>query len=426
MLTLLILFILFFLVIIIFLFPKHGYNSMLITFSLLWFVHIPTGEQLTLFNLTLFDVFLLFAVLRKFPKRVPIKSFDIKKILVCYFILIFIGLFSMLTLSDDLKFGFYFLRSSLILPALIILLFINYLDDLNKFNRVHKFFNYSLLIFSSFLLINFFLDGFQGSNDYNLNRLGGVPLIPFGAWGYIGSVQLGSLFTIIFAFFIPYWIPTVFKNPLNTISLLFVLVIIFLSGSRGGYITTCIITLIYFAGNFKLSSYINIVVVTSLFVVLTLNFSNEINQSARLDTLSSLEEDNSFLYRIEMIELGYKTLKKQPQGIGFGRENRITNNEHNIYVFIGLGTGLIGLIIYLYSFFLINKIINITRKLTCTEKEQQILLGGKLSIIAILINGLSDSIVMESFQSIGVFICFGLILTLCNYKIVTNKITYPK
>ena len=426
MLTLLISFILFFLVIIIFLFPKHGYNSMLITFSLLWFVHIPTGEQLTLFNLTLFDVFLLFAVLRKFPKRVPIKSFDIKKILVCYFILIFIGLFSMLTLSDDLKFGFYFLRSSLILPALIILLFINYLDDLNKFNRVHKFFNYSLLIFSSFLLINFFLDGFQGSNDYNLNRLGGVPLIPFGAWGYIGSVQLGSLFTIIFAFFIPYWIPTVFKNPLNTISLLFVLVIIFLSGSRGGYITTCIITLIYFAGNFKLSSYINIVVVTSLFVVLTLNFSNEINQSARLDTLSSLEEDNSFLYRIEMIELGYKTLKKQPQGIGFGRENRITNNEHNIYVFIGLGTGLIGLIIYLYSFFLINKIINITRKLTCTEKEQQILLGGKLSIIAILINGLSDSIVMESFQSIGVFICFGLILTLCNYKIVTNKITYPK
>jgi O-antigen ligase len=399
---------------------------MLIIFSLLWFVHLPTGEQLIFYNLTFFDVFLVFAVLRKLPKIVPVKSLNIKKIFICYFILIFIGLFSLLFLSDDLKFGFYFLRSSLILPALIILFFINYIDDLNKFNIIHKFFNYSLLLFSSFLLINFFYDGFIGSNDYNLNRLGGVPLIPFGVWGYIGSVQLGSLYAIIFAFFIPYWIPKVFKSPVITITLLLVLTIIFLSGSRGAYITVCIIALIYFVGNFKLTSYINILVVTSIFFVLILNFRNDINQSSRLDTLSSLEEDHSFLYRIQMMQLGYEILTKQPQGIGFGRENRITNNEHNIYVFIGLGTGLIGLIIYLYSFFLINKIINITRKLICTEKEKQILFGGKLSIIALLINGLSDSIVMESFQSIGVFICFGFILTLCNYKIITNKITYPK
>jgi len=406
--------------------PKHGYNSFLITFSLFWFVHIPTGEQLFLFNLTFFDVFLVFSVFRKLLKRVPVKSYSIKHILICYYILIFIGLVSLLLFSDDLKFGFYYLRSSLILPLLILLLFINYIDDLNKFNTVYKFFNLGVLLFSAFLLLNFLFDGFIGSNDYNLNRLGGVPSFPFGNWGYVGSVQLASLYSVIFAFFIPYWIPNITKSLTSTINLFFMLLIIFLAGSRGAYITITIVIILYFIKNIGFKSYFTLIIITGLFLTLTRNFSDKINQSERIDTLSTLDEDSSFLYRIQMIQVGYETLKKSPQGIGFGRENRITNNEHNIYVFIGLGTGLIGLIIYLYSFFLIKKTINITRKFTCTEKEKQILFGGKLAIIAILINGLSDSIVMESFQSIGIFICFGFVLSLCNYKIVTNKINISK
>ena len=200
------------------------------------------------------------------------------------------------------------------------------------------------------------------------------------------------------------------------------MLIIFLAGSRGAYIAVTLVAVFYLGNRIDFRLLVKISVVVGLLLTITSNFSDDNNQSDRIDTLSSLDEDASFLYRIQMIQLGFETLKKQPQGIGFGRENRITNNEHNIYVFIGLGTGLIGLVIYLYSFFLIRKTINITLKFTCTEKEKQILFGGKLAILAILINGLSDSIVMESFQSIGIFICFGFVLSLCNYKIVSNKI----
>ena len=171
MISLLILFVLLFVAIIVILYPKYGYISFLITFSLLWFVHLPTGEQLFLFNLTFFDVFLVFAVFRKLLKRVPVKSYHIKYILRCYYILIFIGLVSLLLFSDDLKFGLYFFRSSLILPTLILLLFINYIDDLNKFNVIYKYFNFGVLLFSIFLLLNYLFDGFVGSNDYSLNRL---------------------------------------------------------------------------------------------------------------------------------------------------------------------------------------------------------------------------------------------------------------
>lgn len=421
MINLLILFVFLFAVIIVFLAPKYGHISYLITFSLLWFVHIPTGEQLFLFNLTFFDVFLVIVVFSKIIKRVTLKSYHIKYILRCYYILIFLGLVSLLLFSEDLKFGSYFLRSSLILPTLILLLFVNYVDDLNKFNLVFKYFNFGFLLFSFFLLSNYLFDGFAGSNDYSLNRLGGFPNFPFGHWGYTGSVQLASLYVCIFSFFFPYWISSI-KSSTSIINLLFALIIIFLTGSRGAYITTIIVVILYSINNFNVKFYFRIIIIVITLLAISLNLSQEINQSERIDTFSALNEDSSFLYRIEMIELGYETLIKYPQGIGFGRENRITNNEHNFYAFIGLGTGLLGLMIYLYSFFLISRTINITRKFICTEKEKQILLGGKLIILAILINGLSDSIVMESFQSIGIFICFGFVLSLCNHKIKTNKI----
>ena len=422
MISLLIIFVLVFIAVIIILSPKHGYTSFLITFSLFWFVHIPTGEQLFLFNLTFFDVFLIFAVFRKLLKRVPKKSYSIKYILRCYYVLIFIGLVSLLLFSDDLKFGFYFFRSSLILPTLILLLFINYIDNLNKFNLVYKYFNFGVLLFSIFLLSNYLFDGFIGSNDYSLNRLGGTPNFPFGHWGYIGSVQIASLYSCIFAFFIPYWLPNITKNLISMTNLFFVLLTIFLAGSRGAYIAIILVTIFYFIKNINFKLFFTISAIIGILLTITSNFNEEKNQSERFETLSALDKDNSFLYRIQMIQLGYETLKNQPQGIGFGRENRITNNEHNIYAFIGLGTGLIGLIIYLYSLFLISKAIKITQKFTCTEKEKQILNGGKLVISAMLINGLSDSIIMESFQSIGIYICFGFILSLCNYKIITNKI----
>lgn len=351
-----------------------------------------------------------------------------------FIVLFLLGLVGLMFLSNDKKFGSLYLRNAILIPLLTIILFVKIINSQKKLIFFVKILSYSTLVFVILLLINYYFSSFHFNlfDRLDLNiRLGGIPSIPFNFITYYSAVPLASSLSLIFVFLMPFSIHNLLvKRKINyLLFLLLTILAIFLTGTRGAWIALAISLLttlaIYPSLKNKLIIIFSFLILTVFTYLLADYFSNQMIDD-RIDSFSNINQDVNYIKRLEYIQISTDGILKNFWGIGFGRENRLITNEHNMFAFIGLGTGIIGLLLFVIILFYFLRVTYWGIKHSVGDL-QLISLGGFGMVVCIIINGMSDAILMESFQSNSTSIILALSLASVNIiskkrQILTNNI----
>lgn len=352
---------------------------------LLW---VPSGDQTIVFNLSVPEIYIFFFA----AMIVMTKGF--LSVFLCIEILYGVGI--TLYLSPDYQFGFYYLRNYLLIPFGFYLC----MDYLLQDRRGLQYAKSKLLLVMGIFWIWIFSNDVLGTlsrvgSDYAEGRLGGEPLLPFGNWAYLGSVQLGTLLVVSIAF-------TLGLSHVNkAVKWLMVLLMLYLllrTGSRGSMLAGFGIAMFSIYSflvrrSFTGTTLLWIFVILTILVTIGLNINNILAFNERLETLTDLDQDGSFGYRLLSIANGWTQLGLHPFGTGFAREGKVFFNEHNLFVWVSVAMGLPGIVFLLYKLLF----------LWTTE-----IYYLKLLIIALVINGFSDPILMEGIQSLFVSVVVSL------------------
>ncbi|GAB6282472.1 MAG: hypothetical protein STSR0008_12180 [Ignavibacterium sp.] len=301
-----------------------------------------------------------------------------------------------------------------------------------QLEMILKLFFFTTNIFTLILLYNFFDHSFVETSLINTtsgSRLGGSPTFPFPFKIQYDPVSLGVALSDIFPLLLSY-ILFKFKKHFSyayLIALVIIIITIFFTGTRSAWIALAISSIFIIAYGKTSKGRFKLIFTFLIFAVIIYNvFSYEINTTllGRLNSLQDIQNSDNFLQRIEMLNFGLYVTSRNPFGIGFGRLHRIIENEHNFYTFITLGTGILGLFLYLIIIFLIFNYIRKSKNEN-NDLRKSIALGGRGVLIAFLINGFADASIGEAFQANGIFISLGLCLVLYKFHILElqNKIT---
>ena len=139
--------------------------------------------------------------------------------------------------------------------------------------------------------------------------------------------------------------------------------------------------------------------------------------SIRLSSLLNLENDNNVIGRLSIYSTNLDLVSNNFFGIGFGRNNREIMNEHNLYFFIALGTGIVGLILFLNILLILSKIFVKSIKRT-SKFSRMVVIGSFGSLISLVINGLTANVISTHYVVISTFLCIslGLAAVNSNYK----------
>jgi len=353
---------------------------------LLW---VPSGDQTIVYNLSIPELY--------------IYSVAVMLILVngfLSFLLILEIAYAVsvtLYLSPDYKFGFYFLRNYLIIPFCLFHSMNFLLRNGTSLQYAKDTFSLVIAFFWTWIFVNDISGMFsQVGLEHSEGRLGGVPLLPFGSWAYLGSVQLGTLIGVSFAFSL-----SISNKVFKWMAVLLLLYLLFRTGSRGSMMAVFamgIFSLIrhLFNRRFTWMTIVGIIIALILVVILGQNFYYIISLNDRLQTLTALDKDGSFGYRLLSISNAWIELGEHPFGTGFAREGKDIFNEHNLFAWISVAMGIPGIMLLLYKL----------RFLWNTE-----IFYLKLLVIAVMVNGFSDPMLMEGIQSlfISVVVCLGII-----------------
>jgi len=399
-----------------------------------WFVpwsgHLIPG----IFGMTTFEVLLYLGVIQSvfFNSKRFSHNNHLVYIKTSFIFLILFGSIGLITLSKDKDFGSLFFRNATLIPLLVIVLFIKTINTKEKLLFMVNAFIISTSIFAIVLLTNYIFKSFT----YNLGdrmdinvRLGGIPTIPFRFQTYYSAVPLGASLAAIFAFFLPLLAQKVFfeKKHLYIFPSILLIISIFLAGTRGAWlalISSLLFFLIISPGLKRKVVILTSLLLMGIFVyIFIIEFSNDLIND-RLLSISDMNNDKNYIQRLYYIDVAMNSLSKNLWGIGFGREGRVIINEHNMYSFIALGTGIVGVIIFVLLLFYFVRI-TIKQSKQSIGYMQALSIGGATSIICILINGTSDSILMESFQAnaISIIIAFLVVTVSINkeQKVIIAK-----
>lgn len=411
-----------------FLYLRYGTLVFVIFIVGLWWLGIDTVDRFfiprTSLSLLMCVSTIIFLLIFKRKYTIINKKHDKPLYLLrIYFVgLFFLGLYGLLQYSKDTYNGTNYLLNTTILPFLILWIMWIVIDNDNEIELVLKLFYFTTTFFSIDLLYNYFNHLFVSTSLINTvagTRLGGSPTFPFPFHVQYDPVSLGVTLSDIFPLFLSY---VLFKfkkhfSYIYFIPLVLIIITIFLTGTRSAWIALSVSSILFISyGKISKARIKLIIALLISAVIIYNNYSYEINETliSRINSLQNIQSAGNFLQRVNMLNLGLDVTFSNPFGIGFGRLNRIIMNEHNLYTFITLGTGIIGLFIFLVIIFLICYYIR-KNKHENNELRKNITLGGMGVLLAFLINGFADASIMETFQTTGVFISFGLALS--SYKL---------
>ena len=228
--------------------------------------------------------------------------------------------------------------------------------------------------------------------------MGGIPQVPFGTWAYLGSVQIGALLSVSAAFTLGL---THINNSLRFMILALIVYLLLRAGSRGSMLAVCVIFMFalkrYLIGNgLSRKAFFRVLLAVIFLSPIFLNIGDIIVLNDRLNSLQNLDQDGSFGYRLLSIVNGWNELIEHPFGSGFAREGKVIFNEHNLFVWVAVAMGLPGLLFLLY-------------KIRILWKSDVYYL--RLLVIALLVNGFSDPMLMEGIQSlfVSMVVCLGMV-----------------
>lgn len=405
--------------------------SFAILITSLWWYGLDTLDKFSVPRTSLSLLICLFTVIIVLifkPKLINIgKSvnkpiYHFQKIFIILFL---IGLFGLLQFSKDIDNGTHYLFNATLLPFLIIWIMWVFINSDKELEQIIKLFYFTTTVFSIILLYNYFNNLFVDTSLINTSkssRLGGDPSFPFLFHVQYDPVSLGVALSDIFPFFLTYALFK-FKKRFSffyIFPLLIIFAVIFLTGTRSAWIALAFSSLfvLYYS---KIQGKAKLVFLLLVTFILVDNFySFDINETLfdRILSLQSIQSEGNFLLRLELFSLGLEIAFNNVFGIGFGRLDRIIMNEHNFYTFIALGTGTIGLILYVIIIYLLYYYLKKSWNKN-SGLRKNIAVGGIAVLIAFLINGFSDASIMETFQTNGVFISFGL--ALASYKLFLRE-----
>ncbi|MCH7826838.1 MAG: O-antigen ligase family protein [Bacteroidetes bacterium] len=414
------------------LYTKYGIFSFAIVITSIWWYGLDTMDRFILPRISLsllISVFAVMAILLFKPKlthggRIVNKPIYLLRNL--FVVLFLLGLFGLLLFSRDTYNGTYYLLNSTLLPFLIIWVLWVLINSDKELETIMKLFYFTTTLFAIIMLYNYSNNLFDQSSLINTslgNRLGGQPRFPFPFKVQYDPVALGVVLSNIFPLFLSYSLFK-FKKKISIIyfvPLVIILITIFLTGTRSAWIAVTFSSIFLFGYGKISKERFKLIFAFLILALITYNvFSNEINNTlfARVNSLENIQSTGNFLQRVYMFGLGLVVTYNNPLGIGFGRYNRIIINEHNFYTFISLGAGVLGLFLFLIIIYLIFHFIRKSQKEN-SGLRKNIAVGGIAVIIAFLINGFASNSIAETFQSSGIFVAFGITLSI--YKLLKVK-----
>jgi len=338
------------------------------------------------------------------------------KLTVVGFAFLFVfGLTTLLVGSRDIAYGSYYLRNASILPLAIILIGGFGLHERRQLLFVMDVFVAGTAVFCLVLLTNYLMRTYDPESLINTNfgaRLGGHPTFPFRFRVLYDPVSLGVALSTLFPFLASWSIHSFgqVRGKLGSFVLLLVLGVVFATGTRGAWIAlvASAVFVFFLYGNKKskilLLGFFSVVVI--LFIESDLMSVNPI-LAERVVSLQDVSSQGNLEYRIELINKAWDILLANPLGLGFGRFHRPIMNEHNMYMFIAMGTGLVGLIVF--CIILLSLFQSLRKGYSISDSTTKALCAGGLgSLVALVINGLGDASIMEAYQTQVIFLVIAI------------------
>jgi len=353
----------------------------------------------------------------------------LKKIVFLFLVLTIFGGMGLVLFSNDQYFGSLYFRNSSIIPiSLIIIILITIKNDL-QIEKITKIFLLSSGVFCALLLMNYMFRSFHELTLINTimgNRLGGQPTFPFKFKVQYDPVSLGIALSNLAPFFLSFLIYYInkAKKVIYFVPFLLILLVIFLTGTRSAWIA-CIVSsgiVLLFSADKKGKKRIYIILVILIGVGIQYqSFYLNPALAERVSSFIKIQSTINFLSRLELFKLGVTIFFKNPLGIGYGRLNRVISNEHNMYTFIALGSGIVGILAFLGILIIIFKILVKGFKNGMRMRFKKALcLGGIGTIIALAINGMADPLFIEAFGVNSTFISLSIALSAA-YMIIDSK-----
>jgi len=131
--------------------------------------------------------------------------------------------------------------------------------------------------------------------------------------------------------------------------------------------------------------------------------------SGRMLSLANITSDENFISRQEIWRTNWRAViasGAEPGGFFYefatGR-----GNPHNMYIFVAMGTGLLGLVLFVGV--LTSLAVRLWLRAAPLQREMQaIVWGAGGALVALLVGGISDAQFMASFTSIVVFVVLAI------------------
>jgi O-antigen ligase len=218
-----------------------------------------------------------------------------------------------------------------------------------------------------------------------------------GRTKWIGIFDGPGVFSVIYTIALPFVLAgtnrafSIVVRIISLAALPLLIIAIYCNGSRGGFVATIAILVIYFGRNFKrskLSIAIGVLAVIMMFL-LAPSYMTEVNDSSK-----------SAYHRIEMWSEGLEMVIQNPV-FGIGRGNFVSYTgslvAHNSAIEIMGEMGIIGLFIWIGLIFLALRNILLYSKETETEQERLVAIALFIAVIGYLVSSMFVTLEYETF-----------------------------